>query len=344
VKLKLRQKIQKLTGERIDGEPQSDDDITKDWKLDKLVRNKVKRFMRGSKGTKHQPGIAGLNDLQKLHCRLAHASKTAILAVLSSGEAKGLGTTYDACKDLEIGICDTCLREKTNAMNVPSSETTAETVVMPFEKLHMDIKDMTVPSLQGNRYTTYIIDEGSDKHYDYHSKTKMDNEEVIKQFVREEVLPSKHPMVRVLNADCDANFLDERFVEVCQMIGIKLKTSPPNVHQVNGRVERAIGADIKLMRTVMSRYNTPKDLWEMVIDHVIFTRNRLLSTVRKDKVSAEQRMSGEMQDLSIARSFDYKGEDAGRGSIQTLRNSDTTSAVLQRESRTAWSGEPRSSY
>jgi hypothetical protein len=304
VKLKLRQKIRQLTGDRAGGGPHSDDDVTKDPNLDRLVRSEVKRFLRGSKGTKHQPGTAGLNDLQRLHCRLAHASKTTILAVLSSGAAKGLGTTYDACKDLEIGICDACLRGKTDALNVPSSETTAETVVMPFERLHMDIKDMTVCSLQGNRYTTYIIDEGSDKHYVYHSKTKMDKEDVIKQFVKEEVLPSNHPMVKVLNADCDANFLDERFVEVCQLIGIRLKTSPPHVHQVNGRVERAIGADIKLMRSVMSRYNSPKDLWELALDYVVYTRNRLLSTVRKDRVCAEQRMSGEMPDLSIARPFD----------------------------------------
>jgi hypothetical protein len=235
---------------------------------------------------------------------LGHAIKQVILEVLKAGSAKGLGTTYDECKDLELGICDACLRGKTDALNVPSSETTAEVEVGPFEKMHMDIKDMTHSSLQGNQYVTFLVDEGTDKHYVYHSKNKMDKEEVIKQFVKEEVLPSGHPMVRVLNADCDANFLDERFVEVCQMIGMRLKTSPPHVHQVNGRVERATGADIKLMRTIMSRYNLPKDLWEMALDYVVYTRNRLLSTVRKDRVSAEERVSGEAPDQSIARPFD----------------------------------------
>jgi hypothetical protein len=70
-KLKLHQKILQLTGERTGGGPQSDDDVTKDPKLDKLVRNEVKHFLRGLKGTEHQPVTEGLNALQKLHCRLA---------------------------------------------------------------------------------------------------------------------------------------------------------------------------------------------------------------------------------------------------------------------------------
>jgi hypothetical protein len=322
-KLKVRQKIRQLTGERVGGGfLTKTSDVIEDPRLEKLVRSEVKRFLRGSRGVRNVSGTVGMNRLQELHCRLGHASKQTILKILKTGSARGLGTTYEECRDLELGICDACLRGKTDALNIPGSETTAETDVSPFEKLHMDIKDMTHPSLQGNRYVTFIVDEGTDKHYVYHSGDKMEQEGVIRQFVKEEVLPSGHPMVKILNADCDANFLDERFMELCRTIGIRLKTSPPHVHQVNGRVERAIGADIKLMRAVMSRYNTPKDLWQMALDYVIYTRNRLLSTVRSDNISAEQRVSGEQPDLSIARPFDapswyfvYKEERMTAGAL-----------------------------
>jgi hypothetical protein len=80
----------------------------------------------------------------------------------------------------------------------------------------------------------------------------MNKKEVLEQFVRDEVLPSNHPMVKTLTADCDPNFLDIRF----QQMGIRMELSPPHKHQCNGRAERAIQADMKLMRTVMARATT----------------------------------------------------------------------------------------
>jgi hypothetical protein len=80
--------------------------------------------------------------------------------------------------------------------------------------------------------------------------------------------------------------------------------SAPHVHQANGRAERAIGLDLKLMRAVMARHSSPKDLWEYAIDYVIHTRNRLVESTREDGMCPEQRSCGEAPDLSIARPFD----------------------------------------
>jgi hypothetical protein len=129
-----------------------------------------------------------------------------------------------------------------------------------FEHMHMDIKDMTFPSMQGNMYATFVLDEGSGKHCAYYSKLKTDKEDVVEQYVREEVLPSGHSMVKTLTADCDPNFLDARFQDLCEAMGVKMEFSAPHKHQCNGRAERAIQADIKLMRTVMARHNTPKSM------------------------------------------------------------------------------------
>jgi hypothetical protein len=149
-----------------------------------------------------------LNKLQLLHLRLGHVSKDVILKLLKSGEAKGLGTTYEECKDLPLGMCDACLRGKTNQVPVPELVEAQVSPASVFEVMHMDIKDLTYKSLQGNQYTTFVVNEGSGKHYFYHSESKVDKEEVVEQFVKEEVLPSKHDMVKVLTADCDPNFLD----------------------------------------------------------------------------------------------------------------------------------------
>ncbi|KAJ1402330.1 hypothetical protein B484DRAFT_405441, partial [Ochromonadaceae sp. CCMP2298] len=139
-KLKLRKTIRKLVGERT-GEPI--DGAETDPVLASLVRKEVRRLLRGSRGAKIADGTVGLNDLQLLHVRLGHASRDQLLRLLKSGAAKGLGTTYEACKDLPLGICDACLRGKCDAMHIPSSESASETVSAPFTDLHMDIKEMT---------------------------------------------------------------------------------------------------------------------------------------------------------------------------------------------------------
>jgi hypothetical protein len=241
-----------------------------------------------------------------------------ILKILKSGAAKGLGTTFKECKDLPLGMCDACLRGKTNQVPVSESVEAQVSPASVFEVMHMDIKDLTCKSLQGNKYTTFVVDEGSGKHYVYDFEAKVDKEEVVEQFVKEEVLPSKHDMVKVLTADCDPNFLNARFQELWQLMGIRMQLSPPHKHQCNGRAERAIQADIKLMRTVIARYNSPKDVWELAFDYVIFTRNRRGDSLRNNRKSPEERVSGEIPNLSIARPFDapcrafiYKEEQKG---------------------------------
>jgi Fe-S cluster assembly scaffold protein SufB len=82
---------------------------------------------------------------------------------------------------LPLGMCDACLRGKTNQVPVPKSVEAQMSPASVFEVMHMDIK-----SLQGNQYTTFVVDEGSGKHYVYHSESNVDKEEVVEQFVKEE--------------------------------------------------------------------------------------------------------------------------------------------------------------
>jgi hypothetical protein len=90
--------------------------------------------------------------------------------MLKSGAAVCLGTTYEECKDLHHGMCDACLRGKTNQMHVPESVEADVNPAGVFEHMHMDIKDLTCKSLQGNLYTTFVVDEGSGKHFEYQTQ------------------------------------------------------------------------------------------------------------------------------------------------------------------------------
>lgn len=301
-RLKIRQKIRELAGSRTGQNQESSPES--DPKLVQLVRREVKRFLRGSKGVRSAAGTTGMNRMQLLHCRLGHIGQAALLRLLKYGAVKGLGTTYEECKDEVLGMCDSCMQGKCNAEHIPSSETAAETKLGPFESMYMDIKHMSGYSVQGNLYSTYIIDKGTGKHYVYHTVDKTDQHEIIKRFVMEEVLPSGLPMVRKWTADSDANFLDVRFQELVQLIGSRMEYSPPHVHQVNGVVERAIGMNMKLLRAVVSRYNSPSDMWEYAADYVVWTHNRTVDSVRDRDKTPEERCMGVMPDLSGARPFD----------------------------------------
>jgi hypothetical protein len=68
----------------------------------------------------------------------------------------------------------------------------------------------------------------------------------------------------------------------------------------------------------MARHNSPTYIWELALDYVIFTRNRVVDSLRNDGKSLDERMSGVIPDLSIARPFDapcwafiYKEERKG---------------------------------
>jgi hypothetical protein len=151
-----------------------------------------------------------------------------------------------------------------------------ENVIPPgvFDHMHMDIKDMMTMSVQGNLYTTWVVDKGSGKHCVYYSERKTEKEDVVESSVKEEVIPSGHPMVKTLTADCDPNFLDTRFRDLCGLMGVKMEFSHSNLHQSNDRAERATQADVKLMRTVMARYYTPKAYWQYALDYVERRRER----------------------------------------------------------------------
>jgi hypothetical protein len=241
-----------------------------DSKLKQIVRREIRRVVRGSRGTHTVQATVGMNPMQVIHCRLGHVHPTVALTMLRTGAATGMGYTYDECKGEQLGLCDSCMTGKTDALSVPSSETAASIELKPFESMHMDLKEMTCNSLQRNHVVTWIVDEATDMQYVYHSKDKMDKERVIEQFVREEVLPSGAECVRKLTADCDSNFLDARFRDLCQLIGTRMTLSPPHVHQSNGRAERAIGVGMKSLRTVMARYNSHGSwLWTMSYGRVI---------------------------------------------------------------------------
>jgi hypothetical protein len=64
----------------------------------------------GLHGSVREGSTLGLNGLQKLHLRTAHAPKVHLLAGLKANAFNGAQTTYAAAKKEEIGLCESRLR------------------------------------------------------------------------------------------------------------------------------------------------------------------------------------------------------------------------------------------
>jgi len=76
-----------------------------------------KSQVQGRYGTKTLATRGDRNPLEIMHENFNHASERSLKAMLRNNAAFGMGTTYEACKDLHIRFCEVC-----QAVSAPRSE------------------------------------------------------------------------------------------------------------------------------------------------------------------------------------------------------------------------------
>jgi hypothetical protein len=62
-----------------------------------------------------------LNLLQWVHVRLGHPSQPALKKMVLNKSVLGLGVLWDDIKDLELGICNSCMKSRMHDFPIPSS-------------------------------------------------------------------------------------------------------------------------------------------------------------------------------------------------------------------------------
>ncbi|KAJ1401000.1 hypothetical protein B484DRAFT_471019, partial [Ochromonadaceae sp. CCMP2298] len=109
----------------------------------------------GSQGTLRPGSTEGLNALEVLHLRTGHSSKATILAGLKANAFRGAGTTWEACRALDIRACDSCLRGGERQKHIKRSSRDFSTL-KPMQEVGMDpVKLSTTSSIGGENYMNF---------------------------------------------------------------------------------------------------------------------------------------------------------------------------------------------
>jgi hypothetical protein len=111
-----------------------------------------------------------LNLLQWVHVRLGHPSQQALKRIVKDQAVLGLGVTWNDIKDMDLGICNSCMRSRMHAFPIPKSIST--TTYQVFEYITCDYCPMKV--LSTRKYTGIYIygDKQSEFIFGYLVKSK----------------------------------------------------------------------------------------------------------------------------------------------------------------------------
>ena len=249
-------------------------------------------------------GVKGLNRLQIAHISLGHPSLKRLHELVVNDSVRGLGINPSDPVRQELGNCDACIRGKTTAMHIgPSTES------FPLRSdevhLHMDIRPMPIPSVQGNEYVTLIVEQPTDMIYAYYTKTKTGQHKILKNHYEHYVNPRRKNVAHVTTDD-EAIYKDPVFRQVVTDLGAQHHTSPPHRHEMNGVVERAMRTVLDCVRTVMAGAEAPPGHWQYACDYALWNLNR--TTVKGPNGETPYELSTGMKpDVSIARPFGAVG-------------------------------------
>ncbi|KAJ1421013.1 hypothetical protein B484DRAFT_433373, partial [Ochromonadaceae sp. CCMP2298] len=145
---------------------------------------KDRHSIMGSYGTTRPGCTAGLNPLQILHQRTGHSSKKTILACLKANAFRGAQTTYEACKQLEIGPCDACLRGHERQSSVPKSSRDLSKL-KPMQEVGFDPVRLSTKSIAGDEYANIGYCYGSKLNMVYPAKTEGNQVQTVMQAQRD---------------------------------------------------------------------------------------------------------------------------------------------------------------
>ncbi|KAJ1411748.1 hypothetical protein B484DRAFT_402529, partial [Ochromonadaceae sp. CCMP2298] len=226
----------------------------------------------GSQGTLWPGSTEGLNALEVLHLRTGHSSKATILAGLKANAFRGTGTTWEACRALDIRACDSCLRGGERQKHVKRSSRDFS-ALKPMQEVGMDPVKLSTTSIGGENYMNFAHCYGTRLAAGVTSKEEGNQVAVLKAVQR----------------DCRA--MQEYLLEK----GIKHDCSAPHQHAHNLVEGGCIRIILDRARIVLIDSGLPAR-------YAIHTWNACLHPVGEVKTQHEK-VTGRQPDISGARPF-----------------------------------------
>jgi transposase InsO family protein len=247
---------------------------------------------------------SGLNPLEWLHVRLAHANERLLKHIVKNNIVSGIGVSWDEIKHLKLKMCDACMRGKMKSFPIPASITNK--VYKVFEYVSVDIVYFNSPSIKNFLYSALYVDKATTKVFQYPMKLKSELLETLKSLIREygKGQNPKSIELRILQSDWSTEITNKEFTDYLKENNIKFQSSAPSKHAQN-LVERYVYTMKDGVRTVMLYNKAPFCYWNYALDYFIETFNNLprMGNLK----SRNEEFYGIKPDISIAVPFYASG-------------------------------------
>jgi transposase InsO family protein len=229
-----------------------------------------------------------LNDFERWHIRLGHASRARIQAVLNDSlkESVRLGKPT---------TCQACMAGKLTRLSFDSQFKPA---LAPLQVVHGDLVGPITPATNGGaRYFLTLVDQYSGHISTKILKLKSDALEAIKSYIAYVERQTGHK-VKKLVTDGGGEFVNKALTEILTEAGIQHNISPPYTPQHNGFAERANRTIIEMNRTLLMQANLAPEWWGEAVTAATATTN-CLPSLAKSKASPIELMFKSTPNIKI---------------------------------------------
>src|SRR5271154_3837660 len=204
-------------------------------------------------------------DYETMHRRFAHPSKDVLKH--ASGNTQNFPNSISFPKD--DPVCPGCAEGKMTRSSFPPSSSRSGA---PFDKIHMDLKEL--PVLSYNRYKFFILffDDHTSHGWITLLRRKSEAAAAIRHFLAMAKTQFNAP-IREFMIDAGGEFKSNDLSEFLKELGINTLTSVPHMHQQNGRAERFIRTIMDKAQAIRLEACIPQNWWEFAVNYAVHVYN-----------------------------------------------------------------------
>lgn len=211
------------------------------------------------------------SNKEKLHRILGHVNFRDLALMcekqILDGLPKYLNSSYINCE-----ICLKCKMTK-KAFN--NCRTRAESIL---QIIHTDVKGpFDVEGFDGSKYYVSFIDDYSHIAQVYCIKTKSQVFDCFEKYCKYVMNLTKKKICEI-RCDNGTEYLNQRFYNLAQQLGFRLRPSPPYDHELNGTAERYNRTLMDRVRCLRKESGLEKKYWPEIVQAATYIGNRLISS------------------------------------------------------------------
>ncbi|CDZ98543.1 gag-pol polyprotein [Phaffia rhodozyma] len=150
-------------------------------------------------------------------------------------------------------------------------------ISQPLQLVHTDIQGpMPHTSLGGARYMLTMVDEYTDYHWAWATKSKSDAAGAIKDWIMQVERQTSHRVVTI-RSDNGGEYMSNDFTSWLASLGITQQPSIPDTPQQNGKAERTNRTIEEKITALLMEYGLPGSFWAEALTYALYV---LARTVR----------------------------------------------------------------